>query len=203
MPGEIEMKPQYSIERHRHGWLVCAAPGQAGVPLDALREITRMIPNAKTAVIAIGVGHHLRFSRYRPEVVMAIATKAGATAWEQEITELLKGRLPEEQWWLGVDVGKSSAAIFAALCPLRWHREADEYAQGATPGDAADFGRCTRLLELFPGWRDRLGEVYSLYPGTAWTRIIPRWGELEAATTERQNEILQECNQFPGMKPGE
>ena len=46
------------------------------------------------------------------------------------------------------------------------------------PWDPADFGRCHRMLELFPEWRPRLPEVAAAYP--SWTRLVERWDDVTA-----------------------
>lgn len=50
------------------------------------------------------------------------------------------------------------------------------------PYDPDDFGRCHRLLDRFPAWRLRLGEVPAVYP--AWTPLVPAWDELTALYVE-------------------
>lgn len=79
------------------------------------------------------------------------------------------------QWILGGDTGISSKVIWAVM-------------MGATPAevdvpyDPSDFGRCHRLLQLFPEWRGRLDEVARAYP--AWGPLVREWGQLEALYEE-------------------
>lgn len=42
--------------------------------------------------------------------------------------------------------------------------------------DSSDLGRCLRLLELFPEWKPRVGEMarYS----AQWAALVERWDEL-------------------------
>jgi hypothetical protein len=72
-----------------------------------------------------------------------------------------------------VDIGNSSLTLFAVL-----ERRAPpwEY-EPNPPQDPSDFGRCYRLLALFPGYRERLGEVAARYP--AWKPLVERWSDLE------------------------
>jgi len=125
---------------------------------------------------------------------MCIATPAGAKRWRKEIAESLKDCPPQERWWRGADVGSSSAAMFHALCDegSRWKEPSMLAGRGTTPLDAADFGRCQRLIKAIPEWRSRLSEVADCYPGTAWPAIIARWDELEKAAPARVREILDE-----------
>ncbi|MGB8480705.1 MAG: hypothetical protein WCE63_18005 [Acidobacteriaceae bacterium] len=46
------------------------------------------------------------------------------------------------------------------------------------PYDPADFGRCYRLLQLFPAWKPRLDEVAARYP--AWRPLVREWSALES-----------------------
>lgn len=45
------------------------------------------------------------------------------------------------------------------------------------PHDPDDFGRCYRLLQLFPAWRERLDQVAEYYP--IWSRMVEEWSALE------------------------
>lgn len=184
------MTPKYIVERHTHGWLICPAPLSPGIPMGALNECQPMFP--EKAGVWMGIAHHFRASG-KP-VTMAIATDADAEKWKAEIGEELKKHAfcPETRWWCGLDVGMSAAAIFAVFCIGDRRAFAKEMSHAATPSDADDFGRCHRLLQLFPAWRSRLGEVAAAYPESKWPGIIARWEELEKAETAEQTRILWE-----------
>lgn len=186
----------YTIERHIHGWLICAAPGQRGVPMNAVDECMPLFPrHSGGAVFDPGIAHHYTVTRAGPLAVFAVTTPEGSKKWRSEIFENIKSMAPEPRWWYGTDVGTSSAAVFCVLCAdyLYLRPPAKEYGNASTPADADDLGRCLRLLALFPEWRDRMDEVAAAYPGTAWPRIIDRWHELEKADPKTQNYILNEC----------
>jgi len=74
------------------------------------------------------------------------------------------------EWIASRDVGVSSATIWSVMTgkpsPLERYN---------TPMDEADFGRCDRLLALFPEWRTRLHEVAEKFP--AWRSVVTRWEE--------------------------
>ena len=186
------MNSQYEIERRPLGWLICAPPGQNGIPMTALSECLPMFK--KNSIMNAGIAHHFNANGYNKQVVVVVATPQESDAWEKEISEELKDHDPQDRWWLGTDVGKSSAAIFAVLCRECRQWEANQYGQKATPQDAADFGRCKRLLDAIPEWRNRLDEVMVKYADTAWPNILARWGEIESAEPKRQTEILRECH---------
>lgn len=140
-------------------------------------------------MIDCGIAHHLKYTQNR-DVVMCAGIAHELKLWREEITTSLANNPPQERWWHGVDVGTSSAAIFAVLCDKCWQWEAKEFCRESAPRDAGDFGRCKRLIEAIPEWRERLAEVAEAYPKTAWPRIVARWAELESATQEQVGAIL-------------
>jgi len=75
------------------------------------------------------------------------------------------------QWLLNGDTGISSKTIFAVLVGAT-------LSKADVPYDSADFGRCYRLLEEFPEWRQRLPEVAAVYP--IWGPMVAAWDELTA-----------------------
>lgn len=74
-------------------------------------------------------------------------------------------------WLLGDDTGKSSKTLFAVML-------GKEYSDPSVPLDAGDFGRCHRLLEAFPEWRQRLPEVAAKH--LAWGPLVREWDALTA-----------------------
>lgn len=186
------MKPPYTIERFEHGWTISGIDGR-GVPMNALREVLPMIPGAN-ADMDTGIVHHLRETG-RPDTIFAIGSPAKLACWRREIWQAVEKLPPEERWWKGFDTGLSSAAIFAVFASSPWREAAAKRSNGATPLDAADFGRCHRLLKLFPEWRARLHQVAEHYPQTEWPRLVAIWPALETATPEKVAEMIRgkEC----------
>ena len=85
------------------------------------------------------------------------------TDWEAQFKS-------HEAWIHGTDRGRSSETL--------WNHFTGRHEPNPdVPHDAADFGRCHRLLRAFPEWRSRLHEVGHRYP--AWKRLAGRWHELE------------------------
>lgn len=74
-------------------------------------------------------------------------------------------------WIVGDDTGSSSEAIWCAMIgiPLSY---------SMVPYDPSDLGRCVRLLEQVPAWRDRVPELANLNAG--WAAYVARWDELTA-----------------------
>ena len=71
-------------------------------------------------------------------------------------------------WLAGRDTGMSSEAICYHMLGMK--------SDGSFPLDPSDLGRCLRLLELFPEWKPRMGEMarYS----AQWAALVERWDEL-------------------------
>jgi hypothetical protein len=79
-------------------------------------------------------------------------------------------------WLNSGDTGLSSATIWSVMTEQPFPLA--NFAAGAMPADADDFGRCHRLLERFPGWRPRMPEVAAKHPG--WSRLVEAWERLTA-----------------------
>ena len=74
--------------------------------------------------------------------------------------------------WLKMhDSGLSSKCIAEKMCGL--------VPTGDYPLDGDDFGRCERLLILYPEWRPRLGEMKEV--NATWSALVDRWDEITEA----------------------
>jgi len=78
-------------------------------------------------------------------------------------------------WILGDDTGTSSRTIWGVMMGAK-------NSDPSVPYDPADFGRCYRLLEAFPEWRERLPEVAKAFP--AWRGLVGAWDEMTALFEE-------------------
>jgi hypothetical protein len=56
------------------------------------------------------------------------------------------------EWLMGDDTGASSTTLCAHMLGIKGVRN-------SVPSDSADRGRCIRLLQLIPEWKDRLDEM--------------------------------------------
>ena len=182
------MPPLYTIHRYPHGWALCSSGTEPGIPMNALEECLPLF--GKNSRMDTGIAHHLKQAHGVP-VFMLITTPAKGAKWLKEITSSLTNQHPQIQWWHGLDVGLSSAAIFSCFSN-NYTGAAAAYSRGATPQDSDDLGRCLRLLALFPEWKEQLHKVATAWPDTAWPLIIPLWHELEAASPAEQSRILSE-----------
>lgn len=84
--------------------------------------------------------------------------------------------LTPAEWLLSDDTGTSSKTICAVMIGARI--EVRHWYEHDIPHDAGDFGRCYRLLLLFPEWRQRLPEVAQRFP--KWGPMVQAWQELTA-----------------------
>lgn len=92
--------------------------------------------------------------------------------------------------WIGSrDTGISSCTIWAVLAnqpsPMRDYD---------VPHDPSDFGRCYRLLKLFPEWIPRLGEVAERFP--IWKPFVREWANL---TVMYEQALSDKSNRSPAM----
>ena len=90
-------------------------------------------------------------------------------------------------WIIGGDTGISSIAIWAVMTG-----QVEMGAHGVSgflihdvPKDAGDFGRCYRLLEFIPEWKERLHEVGNAIP--RWQPFVREWKALESLFLKSQD----------------
>lgn len=195
--------PLYTVAHYPHGFAITPGDPQAsGISASLFghaiqRETAADSKHARSYVIHPGIAHHLKESgQCRPIVVCGLPDQL--ELWRDEIEESLKHLDPRLRWWLGTDVGLSSACIFSVLCEdMVYSAKAEAVGGSATPRDSSDLGRCLRLLKLIPKWRDRLDDVARRWPDGKWPAVIARWPELESATPDRQTAILREIHSTP------
>jgi hypothetical protein len=78
-----------------------------------------------------------------------------------------------EKWLRSGDTGASSRAIWRKLTAMPI-RQTEDY-----PHDMDDFGRCVRLMDAVPEWRERIPELGGI--SVRWKAIAENWDKLEAA----------------------
>ena len=78
-----------------------------------------------------------------------------------------------DEWANGRDTGTSSLTIYSAITGQPSHHKRYDVQH-----DPADFGRCYRLLKLFPAWREKLRETVKICP--EWEPFVEAWDELTA-----------------------
>lgn len=78
------------------------------------------------------------------------------------------------EWLIGGDTGVSSKAIVKHMAGIGGQKSLGwDY-----PHDSDDFGRCYRLLALFPKWRERMPEM--AVHSAMWGALGRAWPELTA-----------------------
>jgi len=167
--------PRYTIEVWPHGWTVSGERG--GIPLTALHESLGLFP--KSSLMDPGIAHHLKHVA-DSRIVVALGIPKELDRWRAEITISLSQQPALTRWWHGLDVGRSSATIFSSFSGLH-QSQAREFSGRSVPQDTADFGRCLRLLDLFPDWKSNLHVVSEAFPATSWPSLVDRWQDLTVA----------------------
>lgn len=92
------------------------------------------------------------------------------------ITQPTRRKRPPEtpkEWIVSSDTGISSRVIWAVMMGV----SLEVMPHASIPHDPPDFGRCYRLLEVMPEWRDRLEEVADKC--SRWRPLVEHWSELE------------------------
>jgi hypothetical protein len=86
-----------------------------------------------------------------------------------------------EAWLASDDIGSSSLFIASILAPadITFPKRGERKSRADYPSDADDFGRCHRLLQVMPEWRDQLDQV-ARAGGPVWARLVANWEELTA-----------------------
>jgi len=99
-------------------------------------------------------------------------------------------RPPEDaqEWIVAGDTGISSRVIWAVMMGV----SLDVMGHVDVPYDPPDFGRCYRLLEIMPSWRDRLDKVAEKCP--KWQPLVKHWDGLE----EMYEACLDEAGRYRG-----
>ncbi len=178
------MKLSYTVEYWDCG-IVLKGPS---IPLESLLAVAKQAETLGFNINDMGVASALR--RWEGEqsetrAVMVMTNAEGSQAFRQWI-DRRNAALPSKElrWLRGYDTGASSVTIYWVMIGRIINEEPP-----STPSDADDFGRCYRLLKLFPEWRARLGEVGARY--SAWAPLVIIWDELTS---------LYENDQFEGLR---
>jgi hypothetical protein len=162
-------KITYTIEQNEYGVVVWGS-----LSIDDLTHLSKgwakqgldaMVPGVATALGAL----------------LAICAEKDVDAWRKAVDEKAKensGGDKELEWLYGTDTGISSKTIFMALS----EKHGGKIRQFDHPHDPDDFGRCHRLLEFIPEWRERLCDVADIHP--TWGPLIRNWSELTALWIE-------------------
>lgn len=167
----------YTIERTQHGVLI-----RGDVPVSELVALSKVWEKAGFTLIHPGLAKAAGAG-------WAVTSPEAMPKWEAEIAAKAKSSANgdrELEWLLGHDTGISSLTICAVLSGN--HAVAATVARGYfgadIPHDPADFGRCYRLLQAIPEWRERLGEVADKH--SIWRPFVREWDAMTALYEEER-----------------
>lgn len=95
-------------------------------------------------------------------------------------------------WIAAGDQGPSSVIIWAVMMGLVDEDECNVFSPtiaggGTVPAGEVEFGKCVRLLELIPEWRQRLDDLARISP--EWGPIIASWDILSGIYNKRRGMI--------------
>lgn len=148
----------YTIEVMDSGMVL-----KGSIGLTAFPHIQKMAESLGFDIIDPGLAQAL-------SAVMVITNKEGSAILRAEVEESNKGKSREDAWISGCDTGTSSKTIFFTLTGRGTFDRPD------VPYDPGDFGRCYRLLQIFPEWVGRLNEVAKRH--SRWKRLVDNWKDL-------------------------
>ena len=98
------------------------------------------------------------------------------------------------EWILGSDTGVSSKTIWAVMVGVIIKETQCGSENGYDiPHDPDDFGRCYRLLKLFPEWKKRLKEIAKFLP--KWRPMIREWRKMTVLYEEDKLKTLYDLMQ--------
>ena len=128
------------------------------------------------------------------DAVWVQTTTNGSKAMKAEHEASIAHLPPLERWLSNWDKGISSMTMAVAILPpdSTVPSSCRPYvaANAGIPHDADDFGRCIRLLDAIPEFRDDLHKVSEKY--SEWEPIIDHWNELEELyRSQRFDELTQ------------
>jgi hypothetical protein len=162
----------YSMEVTAFGVVI-----RGSVPLMDMSTINALAKERGFTILDVGAASAL-------EASMVITSPEGSKQLRAEIDKKNADKSAEMKWLTGYDTGISSKVIFAVMTDRTGEITLDER---GNPWDPSDFGRCYRLLKLFPAWRARIGEMAAVSP--RWAALVARWDELEKLYEEEMPQI--------------
>lgn len=163
----------------QHGIMVLES-----VPLDQFGQLVNMGEPHGWDRVAGDIGGMIE-ALTGERVAMVIGSAESLDAWRAELVAETERRWPPglDRFIAGPDCGISASTIILALTGRRVRGLAGGgFPRPSTPYDSGDLGRCLRLLDACPQFRERLPEVAEKYP--EWGPMVDAWGELEALYAE-------------------
>jgi len=160
---------KYTVELWDEGIVV-----KGPIPIDELQMLIKKAEKLGFDQFDAGVSQAFGAS-------CVITNAEGSKKLREHVEKSNAGLSKLDQWIYGSDTGMSSKTIFGVMT-------GKQVGEGSHPYDPDDFGRCYRLLKLFPEWVGRLPEVAARYP--RWAGLIAVWPELTALFESKEYEEL-------------
>ncbi len=165
----------YKVEQHPHGVLIFG-----GMPASDFTALVAAWKEHGLTIVDDGISSALGAS-------WCVTSPEGSKLWRAEVdakaTASSDGNR-EVEWLLGTDTGLSSVTLLWAFGKSRLAvdgaRNRLRGSHGNPPGDTDDFGRCYRLLSIFPEWRAGLLDItFPCRLSADWRPLRSAWPELE------------------------
>lgn len=106
------------------------------------------------------------------------------------------------EWLVTGETGTSSKTILAVMTGNVEGKRSLDY---CVPLDASDFGRCKKLLNAIPEWREQLPKVAEVFP--QWRLLVELWDSLDRLYDSENwaplNHILRVLREEYAAKSGE
>lgn len=165
------------------------------VPVFAMQGLKRMARGLGLCLIDVAVTRPLRGA------TLVMTDAKGSEKLREDIAKEARRKADGdalEEWLWGSDTGTSSLTIAEVMTGRKFLE------RRCHPWDSGGFGRCLRLVDRMPGWRERLSEVAVL--SSSWAAIVGAWDELEQLYNEeapsgaaakcyrRMKELLREAH---------
>lgn len=112
----------------------------------------------------------------KPRIVYCVHSRAMRSAYNNSVMGVTHKHLE----WLAGGAGISSMVIFFTMFDAK-----DSLTHLATPSDPSDFGRCYRLLELFPEWKSRLYKLRAV--SVKWGTFVDNYAAMEKLWVEERS----------------
>ena len=165
---DVTKQVSYEIEMTEDAMII-----RGEIPLADMTALSALAKSKGFDILDTGASHALGAN-------MVMTNDEGSGKLRSGIAHQNATLSKQDKWLHGADTGISSRAIFAVMTGTQ-ERMLDRWGFGY-PLDPDDFGRCYRLLNLFPEWRARIHEMGSI--SSEWGRLSANWGELTALFEE-------------------
>lgn len=118
-----------------------------------------------------GIGLEINLPQPLPIITAAMKAFVGIHKSCRDTGRTEPRTMTPSEWRDGRDTGTSSLTIWSVVT-----QRPNPHGRCDVPHDPSDFGRCYRLLKLFPEWISRLPDVAIKHQD--WVPFVREWGKL-------------------------